>query len=76
MAAALGAIAAEATFLRRGGYSVGLKTAVRCHDGHLFTTIWIPEASLKAMSVRPVKDSELTDEIQWTARRHHDVSIP
>lgn len=31
------------------GYGVGGKVVVRCRQGHLFTTIWIPGASLKAV---------------------------
>lgn len=34
---------------RRHGYDIGLNTTVRCRQGHLFTTIWIPGASLKAV---------------------------
>ena len=34
---------------RRMGYKVGGNTIVRCRDGHLFTTLWIPGASLKAL---------------------------
>jgi hypothetical protein len=34
---------------RRRGYSVGGNTVVRCRSGHLFTTLWIPGASLKAV---------------------------
>ena len=40
-----------ATFIaRRRGYSgLGGNTVVRCRQGHLFSTIWIPGASLKAV---------------------------
>jgi len=31
------------------GYRFGRQTLVRCHSGHLFTTIWIPGGSLKAL---------------------------
>jgi hypothetical protein len=31
------------------GYGIGGNTVVRCNRGHLFTTIWIPGASLKAV---------------------------
>lgn len=31
------------------GYSVGGDTPVRCRKGHVFTTIWIPGVSLKAL---------------------------
>jgi hypothetical protein len=92
-AVTVGAIAAETVVMRRRGYSVGLKATVRCHDGHLFTTIWIPGASLKALrlgtvrlqycpvgrhftAVRPLRDSELTDELLAIARSHHDLPIP
>ncbi len=35
---------------RRRGYSgMGWNTVVRCRHGHLFTTIWVPGASLKAV---------------------------
>jgi len=34
---------------RRLGYGVGGNAVVRCREGHLFTTIWIPGASLKAV---------------------------
>ena len=31
------------------GYAVGGNTVVRCRQGHLFTTLWIPGASLKSI---------------------------
>jgi hypothetical protein len=34
---------------RRRGYTVGGNVVVRCRKGHLFTTIWIPGASLKSI---------------------------
>jgi hypothetical protein len=34
---------------RRRGYKVGGHTIVRCRQGHLFTTIWIPGVSVKAI---------------------------
>ena len=34
---------------RRRGYVMGLDTVVRCRSGHLFTTLWIPGASVKAV---------------------------
>jgi hypothetical protein len=34
---------------RTRGYRFGRRTLVRCHRGHLFTTIWIPGGSLKAV---------------------------
>ncbi|MGO8683464.1 MAG: hypothetical protein ACLQUT_02630 [Thermoleophilia bacterium] len=44
------AFTATATIvLRRRGYGIGGNTIVRCQQGHLFTTIWLPLASLKAL---------------------------
>jgi len=34
---------------RRLGYKIGGHTIVQCRQGHLFTTIWIPGLSLKAI---------------------------
>jgi len=34
---------------RRLGYKLGGDVVVRCREGHLFTTIWIPGASVKAV---------------------------
>jgi len=43
------AVAAEALLLRSRGYGMGGNVVVRCRRGHLFTTIWIPGGSLKAI---------------------------
>ena len=34
---------------RKRGYRIGGNTIVRCRQGHLFTTIWFPGASLKSV---------------------------
>ncbi len=34
---------------RRRGNAIGRDTVVRCLQGHLFTTIWLPGGSLKAV---------------------------
>jgi hypothetical protein len=34
---------------RRRGYPMGGDVIVRCREGHLFATIWVPLASLKAI---------------------------
>jgi hypothetical protein len=34
---------------RRRGYSIGGECVVRCQQGHLFTTIWLPGGSFKAI---------------------------
>lgn len=33
------------------GYNFGGRTFVRCRQGHLFTTIWIPGVKLKAVDL-------------------------
>jgi hypothetical protein len=45
----VGGLVAVTVVGRRLGYGVGGNTVVRCREGHLFTTIWIPGASLKAL---------------------------
>jgi len=43
-------VATSTIVARRRGYSgMGGNTIVRCRQGHLFTTIWVPGASLKAV---------------------------
>lgn len=36
---------------RRLGYNLGINTVVRCRQGHLFTTIWIPGVKLKELDL-------------------------
>ncbi|MGD0381637.1 MAG: hypothetical protein ABSC30_16820 [Acidimicrobiales bacterium] len=43
------ALVAGTVVARRLGYKVGGNVVVRCRQGHLFTTIWIPGASLKSI---------------------------
>ncbi len=47
LAAASVAVEASAPLLR--GWGIGGKVVVRCRDGHLFSTIWIPGASVKSL---------------------------
>jgi hypothetical protein len=42
----LGAVMVSAT---PRGHPIGVSTIVRCQLGHLFTTVWVPGASLKAV---------------------------
>lgn len=47
-------VALEAMFLkRRSGSMIGLRTVVRCQRGHLYTTTWIPGASVKSLRLGP-----------------------
>jgi len=36
---------------RRLGYNLGVNTVVRCRQGHLFSTIWIPGIKLKEIDL-------------------------
>ena len=45
----IAATAGATLVLRRQGYGVGGNTLVRCRQGHLFTTIWIPLVSVKSL---------------------------
>jgi hypothetical protein len=91
---ALAALGVFTAVMRRRGYSgFGGNTIVRCRDGHLFTTIWVPGVSVKAVRlglariqrcpvgahwslVRPVKDSDLSQEEREFAAAHHDIRVP
>jgi hypothetical protein len=54
----------------RRGYSFGRNTVVRCRQGHLFTTTWIPGGSLKAVRLGPWR-------VQWCPiGRHVDLVHP
>jgi hypothetical protein len=44
-----------AVVARRLGYKVGGDVVVRCREGHLFTTIWIPGWSFKAIRLGLVR---------------------
>jgi hypothetical protein len=43
------AILLEPVAMRLRGYRMGGNLVVRCRKGHLFTTIWLPGASLKSI---------------------------
>jgi hypothetical protein len=36
---------------RRLGYNLGVNTVVRCRQGHMFTTIWIPGVKFKSLDL-------------------------
>lgn len=47
---AIGLVCAETVVVaERRGSLIGANTVVRCRSGHLFTTLWIPGGSLKAV---------------------------
>lgn len=43
------AVAVEAVALKRRSGRIAGNVVVRCQEGHLFTTIWIPGASVKSL---------------------------
>jgi hypothetical protein len=45
----IAAAAVEALAISRLGYPPVGNVVVRCREGHLFTTIWVPGASAKAL---------------------------
>lgn len=51
--AAVVTLAEAAVVARRRGSLVAADTVVRCRQGHLFTTFWIPGGSLKAIRLGP-----------------------
>jgi hypothetical protein len=78
---------------RKRGYKFGSNQVVRCGQGHMFSTIWIPGVSIKSIKlggtrfqycpvgkhwalVRPVRETELSDEETGTARLRHDIRVP
>jgi hypothetical protein len=45
----LAGLLVEAVALRLRGYRIGGNVVVRCRKGHLYTTIWVPGASVKSL---------------------------
>ena len=43
------AIGFEYALMKLRGYPIAGNLVVRCHQGHLFTTIWVPGVSLKSV---------------------------
>jgi hypothetical protein len=46
-----GVIAGGTVAARLMGYKLGTNVIVRCRQGHVFTTIWIPGVKLKALDL-------------------------
>ena len=47
----VGVITGGTLIARRLGYNLGVNTVVRCRQGHLFSTIWIPGVKLKELDL-------------------------
>jgi hypothetical protein len=67
--AAAGAITAMTLAGRAAGYRFGLNTPVRCREGHLFTTIWIPGVNLKAVDLIVARIQRCPVGDHWTVVR-------
>jgi hypothetical protein len=63
---AVAAMGAGTLVARRTGYDIGLHTTVRCREGHLFTTIWIPGVKLKAIDLGVVRYQRCPVGKNWT----------
>jgi hypothetical protein len=48
-AVVLASIVVESILMKLRGYPIGGMLIVRCREGHLFTTLWIPGVSVKAL---------------------------
>ena len=48
-----GAFIFEAIPLLRNGYGIGGNVVVECSQGHRFTTLWLPGASVKSLRLGP-----------------------
>jgi hypothetical protein len=60
----------EALAVGRLGYPPAGSVVVRCRAGHLFTTIWVPGASIKSLRLGPWR-------VQWCpAGRHLSLVTP
>lgn len=53
LASVLAAVAFEAAAAWIKSGKIGGNLVVRCRSGHLFTTIWIPAVSIKALRLGP-----------------------
>jgi hypothetical protein len=49
LAVAAAFVVGEAAAMRLRGYRIGTNVVVRCRQGHLFSTIWVPGGSLKSV---------------------------
>lgn len=47
--ALISVVVEAAVVTRRRGHLLGARTVVRCREGHLFATLWVPGASFKAV---------------------------
>ncbi len=63
---AITVLAIGTVIARRLGYKVGGNTVVRCRQGHLFTTLWIPGVKLKAIDLGVARIQHCPVGNHWT----------
>jgi S-adenosylmethionine:tRNA-ribosyltransferase-isomerase (queuine synthetase) len=63
---ALSILAVGTVVARRLGFKVGGNTIVRCRQGHLFTTLWIPGVKLKAIDLGVARFQHCPVGNHWT----------
>jgi hypothetical protein len=68
-ALAVGGSAAFMLGARALGYRLGLHAIVRCREGHLFSTIWIPGVNLKALDLVVARVQRCPVGRHWTLVR-------
>jgi hypothetical protein len=66
IALATAAITGLTAAARARGYRLGPNTIVRCREGHLFTTIWIPGVKLKALDLGVARVQRCPVGHHWT----------
>jgi hypothetical protein len=64
LGAVVASYAAGTAWAVRHGYSLGRNATVRCRDGHVFSTVWIPGASVKSLRLGPWR-------LQWCPVGRH-----
>jgi hypothetical protein len=62
----IGVLVAGTLIARRLGYNVGGNVVVRCRQGHLFTTLWIPGVKLKAIDLGMARFQHCPVGHHWT----------
>jgi hypothetical protein len=58
----------------KSDYRFGRNAIVRCRQGHLFSTIWIPGASLKAIRLGPWRFQRCPVGRHWTLVRPVNIN--
>jgi hypothetical protein len=60
--------------MARSQYRFGRNAIVRCRQGHLFSTIWIPGASIKAIRLGPWRFQRCPVGRHWTLVRPVNIN--